>query len=158
MADEVNEVQEDTQAEQPVKKPRRKRRTKAQIEADNAAKQAAKSTNEATASIVEENKADAAAEKQSCPIETLEISKEQLNEAVESQDSASQTRAESATVQNNSFKGTLLVHEAPYEGSYAKKLCAVFTPIQTVNGFVQVAYVRHGFGVVRGYVTAEQLQ
>lgn len=144
-------------AEKPVEKPRRKRRTKAQIEADNAAKAKAEQLSE-----------DVQPEKE-CPVETLEIDKDKIMSNVTAE-SASDTAdspvahisesenvlQESSVASNGSFKGTLLVHEAPYEGSYVKKLYGVFTPICEVNGFIQVAYVKHGFGTVRGYVKPNQ--
>lgn len=144
-------------AEKPVEKPRRKRRTKAQIEADNAAKAQA-----------EQNSEDAKPEKE-CPVETLEIDKDKIMShiAVESESDAADSDVEhssesenavqeSSVASNGSFKGTLLVHEAPYDGSYVKRLYGVFKPICEVNGFVQVEYVKHGFGTVRGYVKPKQ--
>lgn len=144
-------------AEKAVQKPRRKRRTKAQIEADNAAKQQ-----------VEQHSSNDEPEK-SCPVETLELDKEKImnSVAVENASSSSDsdvqhegtsenTDQESSVASNGSFKGTLLVHEAPYDGSYVKKLYGVFTPLCEVNGFVQVEYVKHGFGKVRGYVKPKQ--
>lgn len=144
-------------AEKPAEKPRRKRRTKAQIEADNAAKAQA-----------EQHSEDAAPEKE-CPVETLEIDKEKIldnitaesasntaDSGVEHSSEIENTVQESSVASNGSFKGTLLVHEAPYDGSYVKKLYGVFTPICEVNGFVQVEYVKHGFGTVRGYVKPKQ--
>lgn len=140
-------------AEKPAEKPRRKRRTKAQIEADNAAKAQAKQHSE-----------DVQLEKK-CPVETLKIDKDKIMSDI-ADESASDTAdntvehisesknvaQESSVASNGSFKGTLLVHEAPYDGSYVKKLYGVFTPICEVNGFIQVEYVKHGFGTVRGYV------
>lgn len=144
-------------AEKPAEKPRRKRRTKAQIEADNAAKAKA-----------EQHSEDAKTEKE-CPVETLEIDKDKIMSDVTAEsaiDTANITAKhsseskniaqESSVASNGSFKGTLLVHEAPYDGSYVKKLYGVFTPICEVNGFVQVEYVKHGFGTVRGYVKPKQ--
>lgn len=144
-------------AEKPAEKPRRKRRTKAQIEADNAAKAQEKQLS-----------SDVESEKE-CPVETLEIDKEKIldpitaesasdtaNSGVEHSSEIENTVQESSVASNGSFKGTLLVHEAPYDGSYVKKLYGVFTPICEVNGFVQVEYVKHGFGTVRGYVKPKQ--
>ena len=137
-------------AEKPAEKPRRKRRTKAQIEADNAAKAQA-----------EQLSSDVESEKE-CPVETLEIDKEKIldsntaDSAVQHVSKRENTVQESSVASNGSFKGTLLVHEAPYDGSYVKKLYGVFTPICEVNGFVQVEYVKHGFGTVRGYVKPKQ--
>lgn len=144
-------------AEKLAEKPRRKRRTKAQIEADNAAKAQA-----------EQHSEDATPEKE-CPVETLEINKEKIldhitvesasdtaDSDVEHSSESENTVQESSVASNGSFKGTLLVHEAPYDGSYVKKLYGVFTPICEVNGFVQVEYVKHGFGTVRGYVKPKQ--
>lgn len=146
-------------AEKPAEKPRRKRRTKAQIEADNAAKAKAKA---------EQHSEDVQLEKK-CPVETLKIDKDRImsdiadESASDTDDSTSEHISESENVlqessvaSNGSFKGTLLVHEAPYDGSYVKKLYGVFTPICEVNGFVQVEYVKHGFGTVRGYVKPKQ--
>lgn len=144
-------------AEKPAEKPRRKRRTKAQIEADNAAKAQEKQLS-----------SDVESEKE-CPVETLEIDKEKILDNITAE-SASNTAdsgvehsseienivQESSVASNGSFKGTLLVHEAPYDGSYVKKLYGVFTPLCEVNGFVQVEYVKHGFGTVRGYVKPKQ--
>lgn len=140
-------------AEKPAEKPRRKRRTKAQIEADNAAKAKANQHSED------------AQPKNECPVETLKIDKDKIMSDITAE-SASDTAGndvqhrseienvvqESSVSSNGSFKGTLLVHEAPYDGSYVKKLYGVFTPICEVNGFIQVQYVKHGFGTVRGYV------
>ncbi len=147
----------DAAAGKPAEKPRRKRRTKAQIEADNAAKAQA-----------EQHSKDAKPEKE-CPVETLEIDKEKIldritsESAIDTADSAVQHDSESENIvqkssvaSNGSFKGTLLVHEAPYDGSYVKKLYGVFTPICEVNGFVQVEYVKHGFGTIKGYVKPKQ--
>lgn len=144
-------------AEKPTEKPRRKRRTKAQIEADNAAKQQVKQQ--------EEQRSNDAEPEKSCPVETLEIDKEKIMNSIatesasDSADNDAQPESvsehivqESSVASNGSFKGTLLVHEAPYDGSYVKKLYGVFTPLCEVNGFVQVEYVKHGFGKVRGYV------
>ena len=144
-------------AEKPAEKPRRKRRTKAQIEADNAAKAQEKQLSR-----------DVESEKE-CPVETLEIDKEKIldnitaesasntaDSGVEHSREIENTVQESSVASNGSFKGTLLVHEAPYDGSYVKKLYGVFTPICEVNGFVQVEYVKHGFGTVRGYVKPKQ--
>lgn len=144
-------------AEKPAEKLRRKRRTKAQIEADNAAKAQA-----------EQPSSDVESEKE-CPVETLEIDKEKIldnitaesasdtaDNAVQHSSEIENTVQESSVASNGSFKGTLLVHEAPYDGSYVKKLYGVFTPICEVNGFVQVEYVKHGFGTVRGYVKPKQ--
>lgn len=157
MEEENVQAVPDAAAEKPAEKPRRKRRTKAQIEADNAAKAQA-----------EQHSEDAAPEKE-CPVETLEIDKEKILDNITSErasdtaDNAVQhdreranTVQESSVASNGSFKGTLLVHEAPYYGSYVKKLYGVFTPICEVNGFVQVEYVKHGFGTVRGYVKPKQ--
>lgn len=144
-------------AEKPSGKPRRKRRTKAQIEADNAAK-----------SQAEQHSEDDKPEKE-CPVETLKIDKDKImsdiaaerasdtaDSTVEHSSKIENILQESSVASNGSFKGTLLVHEAPYDGSYVKKLYGVFTPICEVNGFIQVEYVKHGFGTVRGYVKPKQ--
>lgn len=144
-------------AERPAEKPRRKRRTKAQIEADNAAKAQAEQHSEDVES------------KKECPVETLEIDKDKIisdiaaesasdaaDSDVEHSSESENVVQESSVASNGSFKGTLLVHEAPYDGSYVKKLYGVFTPLCEVNGFVQVEYVKHGFGTVRGYVKPKQ--
>lgn len=144
-------------AEKPAEKPRRKRRTKAQIEADNAAKAQA-----------EQHSKDVHSEKE-CPVETLEIDKDKImsdvtaeiasdtaDSTVEHDNVSENVVQECSVASNGSFKGTLLVHEAPYDGSYVKKIYGVFTPLCEVNGFVQVEYVKHGFGTVRGYVKPKQ--
>ena len=59
---------------------------------------------------------------------------------------------------NKSFKSTVLVHEAPYVGSYAKKLFGVFKPVCKVNEFIQVEYMKTGFGLVKGYVLVEDIE
>lgn len=140
-------------AEKPAEKPRRKRRTKAQIEADNAAK--AKS----------DQHSEDEQPKKECPVETLKIDKDKIMSDITAEIASDTVGSdvqhisesknvvqESSVSSNGSFKGTLLVHEAPYDGSYVKKLYGVFTPICEVNGFIQVQYVKHGFGIVRGYV------
>lgn len=137
-------------ADKPAEKPRRKRRTKAQIEADNAAKAKA-----------DQHSKDVQLEKK-CPVETLKIDKDRIMSdiadeiTVEHSSESKNIAQESSVASNGSFKGTLLVHEAPYDGSYVKKLYGVFTPICEVNGFIQVQYVKHGFGIVRGYVKPKQ--
>lgn len=157
MEEENVQAVPDAAAEKPAEKPRRKRRTKAQIEADNAAKAQAKQLSE-----------DIELKKE-CPVETLQIDKEKILDHITSESASDtadsdvehssereNTAQESSVASNGSFKGTLLVHEAPYDGSYVKKLYGVFTPICEVNGFVQVEYVKHGFGTVRGYVKPKQ--
>lgn len=144
-------------AEKPVEKPRRKRRTKAQIEADNAAK------------AKDDQHSEDEQSKKEYPVETLEIDKDSImsdvtaesasdtaDNTVEHSSESENITQESSVASNGSFKGTLLVHEAPYDGSYVKKLYGVFTPICEVNGFMQVEYVKHGFGKVRGYVKPKQ--
>lgn len=157
MEEENVQAVPDAAAEKPAEKPRRKRHTKAQIEADNAAKAQA-----------EQHSEDVQPEKE-CPVETLEIDKDRImsdvtaesasdtaDSDVEHSSESENTLQESSVASNGSFKGTLLVHEAPYDGSYVKKLYGVFTPLCEVNGFVQVEYVKHGFGKVRGYVKPKQ--
>lgn len=144
-------------AEKPAEKPRRKRRTKAQIEADNAAKAQAKQPSEDVQP------------KKECPVETLKIDKDKImsditheiandtaGSDVQQRRESENDIQESSVASNGSFKGTLLVHEAPYDGSYVKKLYGVFTPLCEVNGFIQVQYVKHGFGTVKGYVKPKQ--
>lgn len=157
MEEENVQAVSDAAAEKPAEKPRRKRRTKAQIEADNAAKAQA------------EQHSEDVEPKKECPVETLEIDKDRVmssitaetaSDAADSDVEHSSEREnvvqESSVASNGSFKGTLRVHEAPYDGSYVKKLYGVFTPLCEVNGFVQVEYVKHGFGKVRGYVKPKQ--
>lgn len=55
-----------------------------------------------------------------------------------------------------SVVSSFAVYEAPYEGSYAKKLRGRFTALRIINQFVQVKYVKKGYGLVKGYVPLDR--
>ena len=145
-------------AEQEVQvKPKRRRRTKAEIEADKARKEQAKEVKTNT-SDVEENATEevCASTEEVVPVDTsVEVREEGekgKSDNTVSSDSVSKPDVEANSLPDKAFVGSMTVYEAPFDGAYAKKLFGAFTPLCKVNGFVQVEYVKHGFGLVRGYV------
>ena len=57
-----------------------------------------------------------------------------------------------ADVAGSSFAGNAKVYEAPVEGAYYRNLYSAFECLCELNGFVQVQYMKPGFGLVKGYV------
>lgn len=180
MAEEtVEEVKSTEETETP--KPRRKRRTKAQIEAEKAleenkseeVKNDKTSTDNSNIEQVDNieselvyrcNPTEVVEEIQ----ETVETVEEQTQEPVESiqepvedvksdQEQSQEIVADSTNQTTpDQLKGTFHVYEVPIEGSYAKKLFGIFKFLCTVDDFVQVEYMRHGFGMVKGYIKKSQ--
>lgn len=52
--------------------------------------------------------------------------------------------------------GTYVVYEVPVEGSYRKPMSAAFEYVTSVDNFVQVKYMKHAFGLVRGYIKSSE--
>lgn len=165
MTDEqLSKAAEATDEEKPKK--RRRRRTKAEIEADKALKEAEKLIKEqkeaekkaqskaadkeqASNIVVEQPDAPKEEKIQECSSKySSDIEDSSKVEAKSSEEKLEEARQH---VQNR-FVGKIRVYEAPYEGSYAKTLFGAFTAVCLVNEFVQVEYVRRGFGLVKGYV------
>ena len=140
-----------TEEEKQVK-PRRRRRTKAEIEAEKELKEQSKNIN--TKPSKEKVQKDT--------VQSEDVKPEPVKSVGSSskKDSSKSKQNNKSAVQANqlpekTFVGNMTVYEAPFDGSYAKKLFGAFTPICLVNGFVQVEYVKHGFGLVKGYVKPE---
>lgn len=134
-------------------KPRRRRRTKAEIEAEKELKVQSKRIN--TKLSKEEKVQEDTAQSEDVKLEPVKSVKH-----LSKKDSSKSKQNDKSAVQANQFPkktfvGNMTVYEAPFDGSYAKKLFGAFTSICLVNGFVQVEYVKHGFGLVKGYVKPE---
>ena len=168
--------------EQPEKKTRRKRRTKAEIEADNAAKATEKQKSEAgmafdsvdhahvismdsnNDTVHEQNtnslyelKKDANGDVNdnvNCKDTEHRDEDEKLVSDSDKCDSTKQTGA--LIVGSGSYLATANVYEAPYRNGFCKLLKAVFEPKAIRNGFVQVAYMKTGLGMVTGYIKQDE--
>lgn len=158
-----------TEVVEKVKPKRRRRRTKAEIEADKLLKEERKLVESGQGASVEESDV-----KEVVPVETQE---EKTKEVVETPnfDLLSSVNVESSPVRpsqevlveptldevqastvvnvvGNRFVGNAKVYEAPVEGAYYRNLYSVFECLCELNGFVQVQYMKPGFGLVKGYV------
>lgn len=159
---------EDTKAEvvEEVKPKRRRRRTKAEIEADKLRKEADNciNTNEesaVTTSQIVETKEDVTEDVPVVSNSSLDIVNtidvESAPVAPTQQVQVEQTLEEvhastSVNVVGSSFVGNAKVYEAPVEGAYYRNLYSAFECLCELNGFVQVQYMKPGFGLVKGYV------
>lgn len=133
-------------------KPRRRRRTKAEIEAEKELKKQSKGIN---TNLSEEKVQEDTAQSEDVKPEPVKSAR-----YLSKKDSSKSKQNDKSAVPANQFPektfvGNMTVYEAPFDGSYAKKLFGAFTPICLVNGFVQVEYVKHGFGLVKGYAKPE---
>ena len=140
-----------TEEEKQVK-PRRRRRTKAEIEAEKELKEQSKNINTKPSKEKVQKDTVQSEDVKPEPVKSVGFSSKK--------DSSKSKQNNKSAVQANqlpekTFVGNMTVYEAPFDGSYAKKLFGAFTPICLVNGFVQVEYVKHGFGLVKGYVKPE---
>lgn len=152
-----------------VKPKRRRRRTKAEIEADKLRKEEEKLVKLGQNTTTEVNDV-----KEFVPVETY---KSETNEVVEVSDFdlLSSVNVESSPVRptqetyveqtmeevqastavnviGSHFVGNAKVYEAPVEGAYYRNLYSAFECLCELNGFVQVQYMKPGFGLVKGYV------
>ena len=162
---------EDTKTEvsEEVKPKRRRRRTKAEIEADKLRKEEKELVNSDQGTTTSVSKVDKVA-----PAETFEADTEEVVE-VPNFDLLSSVNVESSPVRppqevhveqaleevqastvvdvvGSHFVGNAKVYEAPVEGAYYRNLYSAFECLCELNGFVQVQYMKPGFGLVKGYV------
>ena len=160
-----------TEVVEEVKPKRRRRRTKAEIEADKLRKEASKvagtpEENKATSSQVVEAKEDVT---EDVPVENVSAVLDNSQDLVSVIDVESapvapvqevqveQTLTEvqvptAVNVVGSHFFGNAKVYEAPVEGAYYRNLYSAFECLCELNGFVQVQYMKPGFGLVKGYV------
>lgn len=167
MEDKVDVTQEQVNQE-PVVKKRRRRRTKAQIEADRLAaemkleqeKVESTSAPEELAAPSEEvvqpeAKVDEVPESKS----PVSVKQEVASEPVTQEEIVREIASDKATPSlKSSFIGKFKVYEAPYSGSYFKSLYSAFLVVCTINEFYQVQYMKHGFGVVKGYIKISDVE
>lgn len=164
MEDKVDVTEEQTSSE-PVVKKRRRRRTKAQIEADRLAAEM-KLEQEKSSSNSEPEESSVAVEEiahTEVKVEELEspvsVKEEVTSEPVTQEESVLEIASDKATPSlKSSFIGKFKVYEAPYTGSYFKSLYSAFLVVCTVNEFYQVQYMKHGFGVVKGYIKISDVE
>lgn len=158
-----------TEVVEEVKPKRRRRRTKAEIEADKACKEAeeaAKQDKEAastadhietpelvdTSETRERNAVDTGSfdvlssiDVSSAPVKPVqEVDVVSVLEEVQP--------CVAVNVVGKHFVGNAKVYEAPVEGAYYRNLYSAFECLCELNGFVQVQYMKPGFGLVKGYV------
>lgn len=159
---------EDTKTEvvEEVKPKRRRRRTKAEIEADKLRKKADNSINmneesAVTTSQIVETKEEVTEDVPVVSNSSLDIVNtidvESAPVAPTQQVQVEQTLEEVhastyVNVVGSSFVGNAKVYEAPVEGAYYRNLYSAFECLCELNGFVQVQYMKPGFGLVKGYV------
>ena len=159
----------ETEVVEEVKPKRRRRRTKAEIEADKARKEAEKAAKQ-------DQKANSTADNLEAlePVDTSETNERSTGET-DSFDVLSSIDVSSAPVKpvqevdvvsvleevqpcavvnvvGKNFVGNAKVYEAPVEGAYFKNMYSAFECLCELNGFVQVQYMKPGFGLVKGYV------
>lgn len=164
----------ETEVVEEVKPKRRRRRTKAEIEADKARKQA-----EETAK--QDKEASSTADNFEAP-ELVDISKTSERNVVDTDsfDVLSSIDVNSAPVKpvqevdvvsvfeevqpcdvvnvvGKHFVGNAKVYEAPVRGAYFKNLYSAFECLCELNGFIQVQYMKPGFGLVKGYVKRDDV-
>lgn len=154
-----------------IKPKRRRRRTKAEIEADKARKEAIKAVdthkdNTVTSSHVVETKEDVT---EDVPVEnvstvvdnslnivsTINVESAPVAPTQEVQVEQTLKEMQASTVVDvvgTSFIGNAKVYEAPVDGVYCRNLYSAFECLCELNGFVQVQYMKPGFGLVKGYV------
>lgn len=138
-------------------KPKRRRRTKAEIEADKARKQKAKEVKTDTSDVKENSTEEVCTSTEEVVlVDTFAEVREEGEKGKSNNsvivDDVSKPSVKANSLPDKAFVGSMTVYEAPFDGAYAKKIFGAFTPLCKVNGFVQVEYVKHGFGLVRGYV------
>ena len=159
----------ETEVVEEVKPKRRRRRTKAEIEADKARKETEKAAKQDQKANSTDDNIEALE-----PVDTSETSERSTDET-NSFDVLSAIAVSSAPVKpvqevdvvsvleevqpcvavnvvGKHFVGNAKVYEAPVEGAYFKNLYSAFECLCELNGFVQVQYMKPGFGLVKGYV------
>lgn len=167
MEDKVDVTEEQINQE-PVVKKRRRRRTKAQIEADRLAAEM-KMEQEKVESTPAPDKPSATSEEVVHTEEKVEeapepespvsVKQEVASEPVTQEEIVHEIASDKATPSlKSSFIGRFKVYEAPYSGSYFKSLYSAFLVVCTINEFYQVQYMKHGFGVVKGYIKISDVE
>ena len=169
---DVEKVQ--TEVVEEVKPKRRRRRTKAEIEADKARKEAenaAKQDKEAASTAdnvealepVDTSKTSEHSTDNTGPFDVLssiDVSSAPVK-PVQEVDVVSVLEEVQPCVAVNvvgkHFVGNAKVYEAPVEGAYFKNLYSAFECLCELNGFVQVQYMKPGFGLVKGYVSRDDV-
>ena len=167
-----------TEVAEEVKPKRRRRRTKAEIEADKLRKEASKvvdthKANTVTPSHVVEDKEGVT---EDVPVEAVSSAVDSsmdivsainvesapvapMQEDVHVEETLQDVQAcTSVDVVGSSFVGNAKVYEAPVEGAYYRNLYSAFECLCELNGFVQVQYMKPGFGLVKGYVRRSDVE
>ena len=167
----------ETEVVEQVKPKRRRRRTKTEIEADKVSKEAINAAdtheeNTVTSSHVVETKEDVT---EDVPVENVSavmdssldiVSAINVKSApvapaqeVQVEQTLKEVQASAAVVNvvGSSFVGNAKVYEAPVEGAYYRNLYSAFECLCELNGFVQVQYMKPGFGLVKGYVKHDDI-
>lgn len=152
---DIEELKEDTidRPEEMKSEPGRRRRTKAQIEADKQSSEEDEQVpnNDEPLQILEsvENLHNVQVQKDTVDEEDVTdvVSEDTAKDDIEDKDS---NRANE--VLEERYTGTLMIHKLPSEGSCTKKLSGCFLVVGVVGDFVQVQYLRRGYGLVTGYV------
>lgn len=164
MEDKVDVTEEQTSSE-PVVKKRRRRRTKAQIEADRLAAEMKLEQEKSSSNSEPEESSVAVQEIAHTEVKVKEfegpvsVKEEVKSEPVTQEESVLKIASDKATPSlKSSFIGKFKVYEAPYIGAYFKSLYSAFLVVCTVNEFYQVQYMKHGFGVVKGYIKISDVE
>ena len=155
-------------------KPKRRRRTKAEIEADKLRKEKEKLVK------FDQNDSDTVVSvKEDVPVNTFEADTKEVvevpnfdilssvnvesspvrpTEEVHMEQTLEEVQASTAVnVVGSRFVGNAKVYEAPVEGAYYRNLYSAFECLCELNGFVQVQYMKPGFGLVKGYVSRDDV-
>lgn len=163
-----------TEVVEEVKPKRRRRRTKAEIEADKLRKEKEKLVK------FDQNDSDTVVSvKEDVPVNTFEADTKEVvevpnfdilssvnvesspvrpTEEVHMEQTLEEVQASTAVnVVGSRFVGNAKVYEAPVEGAYYRNLYSAFECLCELNGFVQVQYMKPGFGLVKGYVSRDDV-
>ena len=164
-----------TEVVEEVKPKRRRRRTKAEIEADKARKEAEEAAKQdkkaaSTADHIEAlEPTDTSETSERGPVNTgsfdvlnsIDVSSAPVK-PVQEVDVVSVLEevqpCVAVNVVGNRFVGNAKVYEAPVEGAYYRNLYSAFECLCELNGFVQVQYMKPGFGLVKGYVRRSDVE
>lgn len=168
-----------------VKPKRRRRRTKAEIEADKASKEVDKfeslnhksevedngpvvgSTGDEAGVVESKGVVEASRLKTDADSSNVEVASDEFvssepsvpsnpDEKVKTLDSSPSYKAKDTL--GKQIVGYFNVYEKPVHGAHVRRLYKVAETLCIMDDFVQIQYLRQGYGLVKGYVLIEDLQ
>lgn len=163
MDQEKTEVVVETSDSVEQKPKRRRRRTKAEIEADKLAKELAKSgivSDSDSTPELDSKSEDKAASDHSVesvasesvldgPVTSLEVV---------SDDSLASDEPSEVDILDKQIIGYFNFYERPIHGSYVRRMYKIIETIRVIDDFVQVQYLKQGYGLVKSYVLESEIR